>query len=312
MAAVVIMLLALCLIACAKNDTDDMPDAEDEDGIRVYCVDAAKTHLCWESYTPKSNIPARQLDELILCLEKEPENEKYRRLMPESVDITDYFFGSDGQLIVEFNRAYSDLNTIDELLCRAGTVRTLCQLEDVEYVEFYVEDSPLIRNDYPIGQMRDSDFIDNTGNNSELRQKVNLTVYFADKTGEMLEESLLVVENSGQMTMEQLVLEQLLNGPLDVQTEMTATIPEGTVVNKITTRDGVCYVDLNEAFLTTREGISGEVTVYCVVNSLVELPNVNKVKFTIDGQAVKTYGQMQFDDYFARRPELIVTEKAGE
>ena len=50
-------------------------------------------------------------------------------------------------------------------------------------------------------------------------------------------------------------------------------------------KDGVCYVNLSEDFLTQIYNVTTEVTLYSIANSLAELPNVNKVQISIDGES---------------------------
>jgi germination protein M len=44
-------------------------------------------------------------------------------------------------------------------------------------------------------------------------------------------------------------------------------------------------VNLSKGFLEKKENISPEVTIYSIVNSLVELPMVNKVQISVDGNS---------------------------
>ena len=90
---------------------------------------------------------------------------------------------------------------------------------------------------------------------------------------------------------------------------MQSVIPKGTVLNKVSIQDGICYVDFSEEFMKISEGISPEVTIYSVVNSLTELSNVHKVQFLIDGTIQKTYGNLEFASYFERNLDIIEGEQ---
>ena len=108
----------------------------------------------------------------------------------------------------------------------------------------------------------------------------------------------------------QLVMQQLINGPDSVKgadRSLRAVIPDNTNVNQITVRDQICYIDLTREFLTSIDGISRMVTLYSVVNSLVELPDINKVQFTIDGETINFFGtrSIVFDSPLERNLELI-------
>ena len=69
----------------------------------------------------------------------------------------------------------------------------------------------------------------------------------------------------------------------------------------------LCYIDLNKDFITSVDNIDKEVTLYSVVNSLVELHDINKVQFSIDGETMKFFGNsdIRFDTPLERNLEII-------
>lgn len=99
-------------------------------------------------------------------------------------------------------------------------------------------------------------------------------------------------------------MEELIRGPANEETYPTIN-PE-TKVNNVTVQDGVCYVNLSESFLTQMTNVTSEVTIYSITNSLVELPNVNKVQISINGDTSGTYREkIPFSTIFERNLELI-------
>ena len=46
-------------------------------------------------------------------------------------------------------------------------------------------------------------------------------------------------------------------------------------------------------------------TIYSVVNSLTELPHIDKVQFLIEGQKVEVFKHMIFNEPFVRDDEII-------
>ncbi len=65
-------------------------------------------------------------------------------------------------------------------------------------------------------------------------------------------------------------------------------------------------MDFNADFLDKLPDISDEVAVYSVVNSLVEISGINRVQFTIEGEAYKTYREtLAFDGMFERNLDLV-------
>ncbi len=275
-------------------------------GGKLYFLNEAETQLVSESYEPKATFREAQVQEYVEALSKEPQQRGCKRLLPDNVALLDYSFGEAGQLILNFDANYSALSGITEILIRAALVKTFCQIEGVDYVEFYVNGIPCMSGDVPVGLMKAEDFIDE----NMYGQVANISVFFANEDGTALLESHRRVSYSTSISMEQLVIEQLLEGPVqeEIQAGMSRTMPEGTELIKVSTKDGVCYVDLNEDFLEKPEGVSEEVVVYAVVNSLVELPNINKVQLRIGGETKKAYQSVPLAEMLERNLNLIETE----
>ena len=91
-------------------------------------------------------------------------------------------------------------------------------------------------------------------------EKVRLILYFTDESGTKLVEANRSVVYNTNISMEKLVVEQLIKGPNNE--EIYPTINPETKVNSVTVKDGICYVNLNESFLTQMTNVTSEVTIY--------------------------------------------------
>ena len=93
--------------------------------------------------------------------------------------------------------------------------------------------------------------------------------------------------------MEQQVVEQLIKGPLENDVAENGavfpTVNPSVTILSVTVRDRVCYVNLSEEFLTPVSNVTSQTALYSLVNSLVELPGVNKVQISIDGNTDVTF-----------------------
>ncbi|MCR5521837.1 MAG: GerMN domain-containing protein [Lachnospiraceae bacterium] len=312
------LLTAALLSACSDERQASVDMREKESGpyvFRIFRTDDTESMLVWESIeTPDAGLThIDRIKEVIKRLESTPADPEMKKLMPEGVTMDSVYFGQDGQLILDFGKSYNNLKTIPELLLRSGYVKTLCQFDFVEYVEFYVDDTPLIlRGDVVPGLMKSTDFVDNTGNSTYFSQEVELTVYFVKKTQKMLGSDIYKVTYDGISSYEKLVTDILIEGPGIDGTEFVPTLPEGTVVNKISSGDGIVYADLNEEFLNYRDNIGEELTIYSLVNSLCDLQGITKVQITVNGTSRKSIDKYGQSGLIERRPDLIVNEKAGE
>lgn len=75
----------------------------------------------------------------------------------------------------------------------------------------------------------------------------------------------------------------LIDGPKNEGLEKV--IPEGTKINKIELKNGTIYLDLSNEFIENHQGgaEAESRTIYSIVNTLVQLNEVEAVKILIDG-----------------------------
>lgn len=305
------LLLALLLVSCKREETKQTKTTDTSE-YYMYYLDNKETQVVRESYTPKGTTMEEQIDEYAKALrEKKPSDLTYKKALPDYVNMTIGGPVENEQLTLMFDSNYMNLTGATEVLTRAAIVKTFCQIEGVEYVQFIVDGQPLKgSNDLPIGFMQEEDFIDNTGGETKYEQNAVVVLYFADATGKDLVDTRVKIKYDGTIQLEELVINQLIKGPNSIEgvkeSEVLRTVPESTVLNKATVKDGICYIDLNSEFLKGVEGVSSKATLYSVVNSLIEIPEVNKVQFTIDGAQVANFGDgVRMDSPFERNLDIV-------
>ena len=296
----------LLIVGCSKDKNEDKVGKK----YQIYYCNSEETELVGMDYWTDTTDTIKLIEELIDALSKEPDSIKYKKVKPDSVSLLSAELNDDKQLTLRFNRAYSDMTGVSEILFRAAVVKMMCQIGGVSYVEFYIEDQPLMKSaDKPYGFQTAEDFLDNTGRETNFRQNVTMSLYFADKSGKALKEVVVNMDYDGSVSLEQLILQRLIDGPEAIQnidTQVQATIPKDTVVQKTSVREGVCYVYLNDAFMNKLPDITDEVAIYSVVNSLCDLSSVSKVQFMIDGKTVAMYREnVVFDGLFERNLDLV-------
>lgn len=288
---IVLFLMIALLTSCSRNNnkTD-----KSKNEYQIYYIDSKSSVIVSEGYVPLGDTKEQLVIELLGVLQKDPSNMVYKRAIPEGVTIMDYKI-IDDQLILNFDTKYSELKGIPEVLCRATIVKTLCQISGIDFVLFNVNSQPLIdSNGVQIGLMTTDFFIENTG--TETNYKV--TLYFANETGDLLKKTTRNIFYTGSSSIEELVISQLINGPTEIG--LYATIPPGTTMLNVSTKERICYVDFNEKFLEKLPDISDNVAIYSIVNSLVELPGINKVQFIINGKPEETFQNTKFGVLFER------------
>lgn len=293
--------LLIVLTACSKKAKEDISE------YKIYYVNKAANKVVSESFEPETKGNKDDMvKEFISALTLEPKNDNYEKALPADVEILGYSYGEADQLILNFSATYpTSLTGIREILARAAIVKTLCQIEGIEFVEFNVMGKSLTLGEMTISMMKASDFVETTG----VTQNAYVTLYFSNKEGNALIESRREVDYDSVISVEQLIINQLIAGPVEREYGMIPTLNPETKLNSVTTKDGICYVDFNEKFLENLNGVSEKVTIYSVVNSLVELTNVNKVQILINNKIVKLYKTEELDELFDRNLDIIEGEK---
>ena len=189
----------------------------------------------------------------------------------------------EGQLNIDVDESYRKLPATTEVLVRASLVRTFVQAEGINHILMTVAGESLTdTSGTAVGPMTADTFIDNAGDAINPNEMVTLTLYFANETGDRLVETTRTLEYNSNISVERLVVDCLVNGPDTDQA--FPTINPNTKVLGVTSRDGICYVNLDETFLTQVYTVTPEVVIYSITNSLVELTSVNKVQISINGQ----------------------------
>ena len=91
------------------------------------------------------------------------------------------------------------------------------------------------------------------------------------------------------------------------------TINPETKIVSVTVKDGICYVNLSEAFLSQPYNVTSDVTIYSITNSLVELPNVNKVQISVNGETNLFYREnVNLATVFERNLDLLSSSQTEE
>ena len=278
--------LLLCLvfsISCGSREQSDRSRI-----YNIYALNKEETRIYSSEYEAESTEQDALIEELLAQLTAMPEKPEYRAPLSGNFELIGYSV-EEKQLILNFDEQYKGLPTTTEVLARAAVVRTMTQIRGIDYVSFQVRSAPLTDSSgNVVGIMSADMFIDNAESEMNSKEKVKVRLYFANETGDKLIETnrTLVYNSSTNVSMERLVVEQLIGGPSEqVKDKAFPTVNPETKIVSVAVRDGTCYVNLNENFLTQIYNVSSEVTIYSIVNSLAELPNVNKVQIAVNGDS---------------------------
>lgn len=277
----VLILMLLCVAAgCGSEPV--------QSAYHVEYLNKDKSRIVEVAYEPAASDTDALIREFLAALCSDSDHVEYRKPIPNDVEVTSYTL--DGTILtLHFDEDYNSMNAVEEVLCRAAVVRTMTQIEGIDFVSFYIGDSPLTDNKGKlVGSMNQDSFVENPGEQINSIQNTTLTLYFANETGDgLVKEVREDVYYSSNISLEKLIMEQLLEGP--TTQGACSAIPEGTKLVTVSVVDGVCYVSLDEVFRNQDYKVNEAIVIYSIVNSLTELPTVGKVQISVNGDTSGVY-----------------------
>ena len=297
----IFLLLTMCMFLMTGCKKEEILE---EGQSAIYYLNKDGTSVVPVAYEITGETAEKKIEELLLKLEEAPESVDYRRTIPENVTLLQYTLDRK-QLYLDFSSEYLNLDKATEVLVRAAIVHTMTQVEEVSYIGFQIAGEPLKdTKGNNIGLMNANTFLDNMGSEENATKIVKLNLYYANKSGDKLKTQSSVLEYNANVAVEKVVVEQLIAGPSEEG--FFATIPKDTKVMSITTKDGVCYVNLDTAFTGQGYDVLGAVTIYSIVNSLTEISGISSVQILVNGETSITYkDNISLETTFQRNPEII-------
>ena len=262
-AVLLILILSLAVTAC--GDRYGVKEGESY----IYCMNTDKTGLVKVAAKISGNSAIKKAESVIDEMKKPTNEIEYTQAIPEQVKLLDCAL-KGSILEINFSEEYYEVKSLDEKLMRAAIVQSLLQIDGIDAVSVRVEGEPLKDNEgNDVGLMNADDIVDATGSSLSSYQTDTLTLYFADQNGSKL------------------VVEKLMQGPSEEGAYPTIN-PAANLLS-VTTKDGICYVNFDSTFLISAYDVLPEITIYSIVDSLVEGAGVRQVQITINGESNAKY-----------------------
>ncbi len=287
-AAVLLLALLLSLAGCGEQD--------DRMEVRIaYCAARAADPEAVVYATRRiASADGERLCSLVLQLAMtEPPEESMTSAFPRRTTVRSVDISEQGVITVDFSEGYAALQGIRRTLADACVVQTLFSLgsvgdTDISGVRITVEGEGE-RTILTPGSIVDSeDYL-------RLRD-YELHICFPDRAGETLETDVFSRTFSDREEPAETVMALLLNGRRS-NGSLTRLVTEETVFYGLEIRSRVCVLNFNEAFLDT-EGLrigDSMLRLYAFVDSLCQLPHIDRVQFLIEGEVVTAPQYDNFD-----------------
>lgn len=297
----ILLLLLLMISACGNN--------EKAGEYQIYYLSMDLSKIVPRQMDFEGGETIDLINEMLGCLQADPEDSDVRRTIPESIKVGKPQF-KGYQVTVDLSKQYYDLGQAERVLTRAAIVKSLTQIKDCVYVSFTVNGEPMINDDGSVVRSMNKDsFVENPGKQINSSNSTTLTLYFANREGTGLVKEECDVHYSSNISLDKLVMTKLIEGPEN--NELQATLPSGTKIVMISVADGICYVNLDETFKNDQNNeILEQVVLYSIVDSLTELPEVDKVQITVNGDSS---GSLRYNyalsEIYERDNSLILSEQ---
>lgn len=295
----------LLLSACAKQA--DQGAGED----MIYCMNSEGTGLVRVACELSGGSTEETAQAVLENLANPPESIEYMPAIPHGVT-AEIRKVEHAIVYVDFNQAYLDMPSIQEKLVRAAVVRSLVRQEGIGGVWITV-DQENIKNDAGkvLGILNESDFVESTGASPSSYEQTTLVLFFGSETGDKLVRQQIDVKYNSNISKEKLIMEKLMQGPRKEGAYPTVN-PAATLLSA-TIKDGICYVNFDSEFLNSVYDVRPEITIYSIVNSLVEGTSAGAVQITVNGEKNVMYQEtVSLSQPLSRDLAWEETEEQGE
>lgn len=296
------LLMCLLLISGCGRGKGSGPG---KGGTFVYYVNTEGTDLVKKSYQIEDAAIEKSIGDMLKTMQKEPDSIDYKSVFPKGIRVQSWVLTEESILDIHFNDKYASMKPEEELLLRAGVVQSLAQIHGVDYIDFYIEDEPLVDSvGEAIGYMNAENFLQYKGSSLHLYQLGNLKLYFANDKGDRLVQREVSIRYNSNMSIERLIVDQLIKGPS--AEGIGPVIPPETKVIGVSVKDSVCYVNLDEGFLNNTYVTDPRITVYAIVNSIVDGGASSQVQISVNGDSnIKYMGSVDLSKPLSRDLDLV-------
>lgn len=279
---------------------------EQPDGFVVYRLTRADSDGELIRGEPAAGLGSSpDIDQLLALFTGDPADDAMRCALPGSVTVTGWSL-SNGVVTLDLSEQFRDLSGMDRTAAAFCAALTLCQLDSVEAVTVTCGGETVFTG------LTEADALLNAADNDPFVRRLRL--YFADADGRYLVSEYHSLTLDEDVSPERYVVEELLRGPNGA--ELQSVLPAGTALRSCRTENGVCTVDLSQAFYDGRpETALGErLCLYSLVDSLTALSDVDSVRILVEGESVDTYSFRSLAEPLVRYDEPIgpVSAPKGE
>ena len=288
------LLMACCLLLTGCKT--------DQETVEYYLYQVTGDGIGETAYEPSTQDTEGMVEEMAGLLNEKGSQEEPGPLPQEAVIASWKLDG--GTLYLDMEASYGNLDSVQEILCRAVLVKNFVQIPQIKYVQITVAGEELKDSEgNSIGLLSLDSFLENSGEEINSYQYSDITLYFTNEDGDRLVEEKRKVYYISSTPLERVVVEQLIRGPQE--DGHYPVISPNTGIIGVTVADGIGYVNLDDKFVTEALTVQEEIPVYAIVNSLIQVGTVKKIQISVNGETQVTFREsMELDKLYEWNEEL--------
>ncbi len=276
----------LCCLLCLLPACSRRPKVEEGEDY-IYCLNRDSTGLVKVACEIPKGTTEKAAKSVLKSMAEPAEDIQYMAAIPENVTVNSLKV-EHNIAYLDFSEAYHDLPVIEEKLVRAAVVQSLVRLEGISGVWITVEEEILeSESGVACGVMNGDDFVQNTGSGPNAYEQTTLTLFFSNEAGDKLVKQQMDVRYNSNVSKEKLIVEKLMGGPK--RGGAYPTMNPAAALLSVTIKEGTCYVNFDSEFLNSVYDVRPEITIYSIVNSLLEGTNAGNVQIMVNGEKNVTY-----------------------
>ena len=274
---ITVLLFVLCMLSgCAKRT-----EVKNDDSF-IYSVNGERNGLVKINYDFRGKTTEEQVNNVIKELQKPAEEINYSTTIPKQIKIQQCEI-RHMIVYIDLNDAYLKLPVVEQKLILASMTQSIVKIPKISAIYVTVNGEEL-KDDKgnPAGIINEDDFVQNNGSSLSSYEETELALYFANESGDKLVKQNVQVKYSTNTSKEKLIVEKLMHGSQDESVH--PTISSTCTLLSVTVKDNICYVNFDSEFLASAHDIKPEITIYSIVNSLIEGTAINKVQIMVNGE----------------------------
>lgn len=272
------LLISLLIMLLFAGCASEIP--EDSISAKVYYTDKACEKLIETELLLDSESITDAANELFVALYTPPKN-NLSAALPRSVKLIDLSV-EDKECRITLSPSYLRLSDNRKTALCGALTRTLSSLPEIEKVSVFCEDEAF--------HFMADEFV--TELPKPFYESHTISLYYPQNNYTSVRKEVTTISLPDEDNLTETVVSLLLNPTLP---SVESPFPEGCEVYSVKVDNGICTLDVSGEFVSNAIHKKKQETflLFSIVNTLTELPDIEKVKFLVEG--APSYGYIYYN-----------------